>query len=157
IKISSEDWPSIGLPETILADRGELEGHGASAIVESLGIRVSNTSPYRADMKAIVERTFRSMNDLLIHKLPGAVRKPKERGERDPRLDAVLTIDEFRFLLIHSILLHNGRRIETYRLLPDMVADHVERRPAQLWGWGILNRSGHLRQIDPDIVRGNLL
>jgi putative transposase len=110
ITISPEEWPSIGFPESILADRGELEGHGASNIVNSLGIRVSNTSPYRADLKPIVERTFRSMNDLLVHSLPGAVLKPKERGERDPRLDAALTLHEFRILMIHSILLHNRHR-----------------------------------------------
>jgi hypothetical protein len=157
IEISADEWPSTGLPESILADRGELEGHGASNIVNSLGIRVSNTSPYRADLKAIVERTFRSMNDLFIHSLPGAVRKPKERGERDPRLDAVLTLREFRTLLIHSILLQNRHRVESYRLHPDMIADHVEPRPVHLWARGIVNRTGHLRQADPDIVRANLL
>jgi hypothetical protein len=157
ITISAEEWPSIGLPESILADRGELEGHGASNIVHSLGIRVANTAPYRADLKAIVERTFRSMNDLVVHSLPGAVRRPKERGERDPRLDAALTLEEFRNILVRSILLQNGRRIETYRLQPDMIADHVEPRPVDLWAWGIRNRSGHLRQVDPNIVRANLL
>lgn len=157
IKITPDEWPSIGLPESILADRGELEGHGASNIVHSLGIRVSNTSPYRADLKPIVERMFRSMNDLLVHSLPGAVRKPKERGERDPSLDAALTLHEFRVLLIHSILQYNRHRIETYRLQPDMIADHVEPRPVDLWAWGITNRSGHLRQVDPNILRMNLL
>lgn len=157
IAIAPEEWPSMGLPEAILADRGELEGHGASNIVNSLGIRVSNTSPYRADMKGIVERTFRSMNDLLVHSLPGAVRKPKERGERDPRLDAALTLREYRILLIRSILLHNQRRIETYRLQPEMIADRVQPRPTAVWDWGIVNRSGHLRQADSNILRGNLL
>jgi putative transposase len=157
IEIAPEEWPSMGLPEAILADRGEMEGHDASNIVNSLGIRVSNTSPYRADMKGIVERTFRSMNDLLVHSLPGAVRKPKERGERDPRLDAALTLKEYRILLIRSILLHNQRRIETYRLQPEMIADNVEPRATAVWGWGIVNRSGHLRQADSNIIRGNLL
>ncbi|HEY5915111.1 MAG TPA: transposase [Verrucomicrobiae bacterium] len=157
ITIASEEWPNFGLPEAVLADRGELEGYGATNLVNSLGIRVDNTSPYRADLKPIVERTFRSLNDLLIHKLPGAVRKPKERGERDPRLDAVLTIGELRTLVIHAILQHNGRWIEGYRLQKDMIADQVQPRPERLWDWGIRNRSGHLRSADPDIVRANLL
>lgn len=157
ITISAEEWPSCGLPEAILADRGELEGYAASNLVQSLGIRVANTSPYRADLKPIVERTFRSMNDLLIHQLPGAVRKPKERGERDPRLDAVLTLHEFRILMIHAVLQHNARRIEGYRLQKDMMTDGVQPRPVDLWAWGIQNRSGHLRKADPAIVRSNLL
>ncbi len=156
IKICAEEWPSVGLPEAILADRGELEGHSASNLVNSLGIRVATTSPYRADMKGIVERLFRTMNDLLVHSLPGAIRKPKERGERDPHLDAALTIHELRALLIHSIILYNTSRLESYRLQPEMIADGVEPRPAALWAWGVLNRSG-LRQVDPSIVRANLL
>jgi hypothetical protein len=38
-----------------------------------------------------------------------------------------------------------------------MIADHVEPRPTNLWAWGIINRNGNPRQIDPDIVRANLL
>jgi hypothetical protein len=72
-------------------------------------------------------------------------------------LDAALTLHEFRTLLVHSILLQNRHRIESYRLQPDMIADHVEPRPIDLWAWGIVNRSGHLRQVDPNIVRTNLL
>lgn len=157
IKISPEQWPSCGLPESILADRGELEGYGASNLVQSLGIRVANTPSFRADLKGIVERTFRSMNDLFIHDLPGAVRKPKERGERDPRLDAVLTLQEFRVLLIHAILQHNSRRLESYRLQKNMITDGIEPRPVALWTWGITNRSGHLRTADAAIIRANLL
>lgn len=157
IQISEDEWPSRGLAEAVLADRGELEGHDASSIANALGIRVLNTSPFRADLKGICERAFRCMNDLLNHSLPGAVRKPKERGERDPRLDAALTLHEFRVLLIRSVLLHNERRIESYRLQPDMIADGVEPRPNDLWAWGIVNRSGHLRSADPEVVRSNLL
>jgi len=157
ITISSEDWPCQGLPEAILADRGELKGHGASNIVASLGIKVCNTPPYRPDSKGLVEREFRTLNDLLNHSLPGAVRGPKERGERDPRLEAVLTLNEYRSLLIHSILFENKKRIDGYRPDPDMIADQVEPRPADIWEWGIVNRSGHLRAMDPQIVRSNLL
>ena len=157
ISISAEEWPSCDLSEAILADRGALRGHSASNLVQSLGIRVSNTSPYRADLKGIVERCIRSMNDLFIHFVPGAKRKPKERGERDPELDAALNLREFRILLIQAILQHNARRIEGYRLEKDMIADGVQPRPVDLWNWGIINRSGHLRTFDPAIVRSNLL
>jgi putative transposase len=157
ISIEPEDWPCDGLFEGILADRGPLRGHSASNLVQSLGIRIATTSPFRADCKGIGERTFRSMNDLLIHGLPGAVRKPKERGERDPRLEAGLTVQEFETLLVHAILYQNQRRIEGYRLQRDMIADGIEPRPVQLWAWGIRNRSGHLRAADPAVVRSNLL
>ena len=59
--------------------------------------------------------------------------------------------------MIHSILLHNRHRIESYPLGPTMIADCVEPRPTDFWAWGIINRSGHLRQADPNIVQANLL
>lgn len=157
ILIEHDEWPCYGLFEGLLADRGPLRGHSASNLVQSLGIRIATTSPFRADCKGIVERTFRSINDLLIHGLPGAVRKPKERGEKDPRLEAGLTVREFETLLVHAILYQNQRRIEGYRLQRDMIADGIEPRPLDIWAWGVKNRSGHLRAADPAIVRSNLL
>lgn len=157
ITICLEEWPCQGLPETVLADRGELKGHGASNIVASLGIKISNTPPYRPDMKGLVEREFRTLNDLLHTSLPGVVRGPKERGERDPRLEAALTLNEYRVLVIRAILFENRKRLEGFRLDPEMVADQVEPRPNSLWDWGVMNRSGHLRTMDPQIVRANLL
>jgi putative transposase len=157
ITITPDDWPSCDLCEGILADRGEFRGHAATNLVKSLGISIASTSPFRADLKGTVERTLRSMNDLLIHNLPGAVRKPRERGERDPRLAAMLTMHEFEFLLIHAILQHNRRRIEGFRLQKDMIAGAVEPRPTAMWEWGIRNRSGHLRAGDPAVIRANLL
>jgi hypothetical protein len=74
-------------------------------------------------MKAIVERLFRTMNELLVHSLPGAIRKQTERGDKNPRLDAALTLQELRALLIHSIVLYNTGRLESYRLQPDMISD----------------------------------
>lgn len=67
IEISDKDWPSHHLPEMILADRGELEGYKADNLVNSLNVRVSNTPPYRADWKGIIERNFRLSNDKAIH------------------------------------------------------------------------------------------
>lgn len=157
IDIAREEWPNCGLPEEILADRGELKGHAASNLVQSLNIRISNTAPFRADFKPIVERTIRSIHDVLTHQLPGAILKPKERGERDYRMGAALTLKELRILMIRAILEENGRRIEGYRLQKDMIADGVQPRPIDLWIWGVQNRTGHLRSIDPAILRANLL
>jgi hypothetical protein len=47
IEISGQEWPCHYLPETILADRGELEGVNTDNLVDSLNIAVANTPPYR--------------------------------------------------------------------------------------------------------------
>ncbi|HEY9694167.1 MAG TPA: Mu transposase C-terminal domain-containing protein [Oculatellaceae cyanobacterium] len=158
IEIDAEDWPCHHLPEAILADRGELEGYNADNLVNALNIQVSNTPPYRADWKGIVERNFRLINDKVIHWMPGAVTHIRERGEKDYRLDAVLDLHQFRKLMILCILDHNkNHRMNWYRKDEFMIQGHVEPYPVDLWHWGIQNRGGHLRHIPPDTVRLNLL
>ncbi|MGV0107582.1 Mu transposase C-terminal domain-containing protein [Nostoc sp. DSM 114160] len=158
IEIDEADWPTHHLPEAILADRGELEGYNADNLVNALNIRVSNTPPYRADWKGIVERNFRLSNDKMIHWMPGAVNRVRERGDQDYRLDAILDLKQFRKLIILCILDHNQHhRMDWYRMDEFMIQQYVEPYPIELWNWGVQNRGGHLRQIVPEIVRLNLL
>lgn len=158
ITIQEDEWPCRHLPEAIFADRGEFEGYNADTLVNALGIRVHNTPPYRADEKGIVERSFGIANEKTIHFMPGAVIKARERGERDYRLDAVLTLDEFRALMIKHILDHNANHyLSGYRKDEFMIADHVGRYPLDLWNWGVRNRSGHLNPKPRDVVRLSLL
>jgi len=159
IKISEAQWPCRHLPESILADRGpEFIGRNSNNLVEYLDIRVSNTPPYRADWKGIVEQTFRLINNLTINWSPGHVEKqPRERGVRDHRLDAKLTLEQFEKKMIYTILRYNVRHMADYPLDAFMIRDEVGRRPVDLWKWGILNRSGHLRErTDREVVLGLL-
>jgi putative transposase len=158
ISIAANEWPSHHLPEAILADRGELEGYNADNLVNALGIRVHNTPPYRGDLKGIVERHFRTSNDELIGDLPGRIRQFRGRGDPDYRLEACLTLSEFTKLFIYHVLDYNAyHRLTGYPLDAQMIADHVEPYPLDLWHWGLQNRVGHLRTVAPDIVRLNLL
>lgn len=158
IEITEADWSSHRLPEMLLADRGELEGYNADNLVNALNVRISNTPPYRADWKAIVERNFRLSNDKCIHWAPGAVYKPHERGDADYRLDAVLDLHQFRKLMVLCFLDHNkDHRMGWYRMDEFMIQEHVEPYPIDLWNWGIDNRGGHLRRVERDTLRLNLL
>jgi len=157
VTIEKWEWPACHFPEGLLADRGELEGYNADHLVNAFGVRIHNTAPGRADLKGVVERCIGATNQKVIKWVPGAVRK-RERGDRDYRLDAVLDLHDLRKLIIVSILHHNkSTRLEKYRLDPDMIADHVEPVPLDLWSWGIKNRSGHLRKFSDDRLRLNLL
>lgn len=158
ITILPEQWPCHYLPERILADRGELEGYNADHVVNALGITVANTPPYRADWKGVVERYFRLTNDRVVKWLPGAVYPKQERGDRDYRLDACLTLDEFRQILIWAILEHNNEyRMDWYPMSEVMVRDKVEPYPVELWEWGIQNRAGALRTLPDNVIRQSLL
>lgn len=159
IDINENQWPSHYLCEKILADRAELLSGSSDVLVDSLNITIANTASYRADWKAIVERQFRCLNDIVIHWLPGAVRaRIQERGSRDVRLDAKLTLREFTEILIHLILHHNcNHLISWYSYDEFMIEERVTRIPIELWSWGMKNRGGHLRERSADDIKLSLM
>ncbi|MGA3715999.1 transposase, partial [Escherichia coli] len=97
IEISSSDWPCVGLPDVLLADRGELMSHQVEALVSSFNVRVESAPPRRGDAKGIVESTFRTLQAEFKSFAPGIVEgsRSKSHGETDYRLDASLSVFEF--------------------------------------------------------------
>ncbi|MCO7034779.1 DDE-type integrase/transposase/recombinase, partial [Vibrio paracholerae] len=73
IEIEAQDWPAIGLPDAILADRGELLGSQIESLEKSFSVRVENTPPYRGDAKGIVERNFKTIQADFTPFAPGVV------------------------------------------------------------------------------------
>jgi putative transposase len=127
-------------------------------IIQFLNIKISNTPPFRPDWKAIVERYFRLVNDESVKFVEGFVPRPRKRGDRDPRLFPILTMDELRCILIYQFIYHNCYhqvRLPSHDSL--LIEDKVEPYAADLWKWGIRVRTGSLREIDPLIARIGLL
>ena len=113
IEIEKHEWPVEHLPESILADRGELEGSKVDPLINNFGIRILNTPSYRADLKGIIEQHFRVTNSRTKAFLPGAVKPIKERGDRDYRLEAQLDIYQFTQVIIKCVLYHNNHHYLT--------------------------------------------
>lgn len=158
IEILGEEWPCHHAPTRLLADRGPVEGKNADQLLH-LGIAIENTPPYRPDLKGQVERKFRQFKDEIFSdpKLPG-VTQPRERGGRDFVYEARLTLFELTKVIIYFILWHNKHwRMKEYPLNRAMTSDGVQPYPIQVWNWGIRNRSGQLRILDPRIARYRLL
>lgn len=158
IEIDEGQWPSKHLPEIIIADRGEFEGYSVENLINNLNIKIENTSPYRGDLKGIVERSFRTTNEKIKHKTPGSIQKEfRKRGDRDYRLDATLTLVEFTRIYINIVLHHNNKIIEKYPMDKEMIADEIVATPLNLWKWGIENRKGRLKIVDRELFRLNIL
>jgi len=159
IEITEDEWPCKGMPNAILADRGEFEGYNANSLVNAFGTIVHNTGVRRADWKAYVERSFGIADQRVVRYTPGYVPpRGRSRGDPDYALHAVLTPDEFRKLYLCYILDYNiNNRLKKYRKNQFMVADHVPRYPLDIWNWGIRSRGGLLTNPAQDIVRLNLL
>ncbi len=158
IEIQEEQWPCKHLPEIIIADRGEFEGYSVENLINNLNVKIENTPPYRGDLKGIVERSFRTTNEKIKHKTPGTIQKEfRKRGDRDYRLDATLTLEEFTKVYINIVLHHNSKTIDKYPLEKEMIADEITPNPINLWNWGIKNRKGRLKTVDREILRLNIL
>lgn len=158
IEIAEEQWPCKHLPEIIIADRGEFEGYSVENLINNLNVKIENTSPYRGDLKGIVERSFRTTNEKIKHKTPGAIQKEfRKRGDRDYRLDATLTLEEFTRVYINIVLHHNNKVIDKYPMEKEMIEDEIVPTPLSLWSWGIKNRKGRLKTVDREVLRLNIL
>lgn len=158
IDIKEEQWPCKHLPEIIIADRGEFEGYSVENLINNLDVKIENTSPYRGDLKGIVERSFRTTNEKIKHTTPGAIQKEfRKRGDRDYRLDATLTLEEFTKIYINIVLHYNSKIVDKYVMDKEMIEDEIIPTPLQLWKWGIENRKGRLKTVDRDVLRLNIL
>jgi len=158
ITIVPEEWPCQHLCKFLVTDRGSeyLSDHTAH-LKNALDITLIHTPAYRPDWKPIVERKFRTINDLVIHWEPGAVRKARDRGDPDYRLDAIYTLHELRKIIIYLILFYNNFNwLEEYPMSRAMIEDHTELIPNSLWDWGVAE-CGRPRRESTDIIRLNLL
>lgn len=158
IFIDKEDWTCDSLPETLLADGGELAGKAVETLATNLNVRIETTSPYRGDLKGIVERYFKTISEKVKPFLPGYVIKDadKRRGY-EYRLDAKLDIYQFTKIIVAGILNHNRSYLNYYKRDGEMIENNVQAVPTNLWKWGVKNRSGIPRYFAEDRVKLNLL
>jgi hypothetical protein len=156
--LSHEHWPASGLPNSMLADRGELLGKQSDQIVRNLGIRMANAPAYCPTSKAIVERHFGLRNNEVIKWLPGAVPESNadKAGKENYRKKAALTKEEFTEALVRAILAYNICLRPDYQRTEAMIRDNVELRPYKIWEWGLKN-ANCLRNMDARQVRLGLL
>jgi len=158
VEINPEDWPVKNLPKCFLGDNGEMRGITPENAIRSFNIEIETTGSYRADMKGIVERHFRTVHDRVKPVAPGFVLPDyQERGGRDYRQDAVLTLDEFTKIIIHSILEHNDKIIKEYPFDAELAGADIIYTPKELWKWGVEHRAGALRTVSLEQLKASLL
>lgn len=137
IEITQEQWPSVGMPTEIITDKGrEFFGPRMSELCRRYGLEVLTLPPFRPDCKGTVEKSI----DLLQQRYKPLLRgkgviedDAQERWATDYRTQAILDLDDFARIVIHSILyLNSGRLIEG-------------KTPAESW----LEISPRLMAVDP--------
>lgn len=118
-----------GVPTKLIVDNGSDYRHaGFLRFCSRLNILVEPCPPRTPNAKAIVERFFKTLNQGLMHKLPGTTfSNPSDRGEYDSQKYARLTIDEVRKHVenwiheVYHVTFHRG----------------IGRAPIDVWNEGV--------------------
>lgn len=115
IEITPEQWPSVGIPTEIITDQGrEFLGPRMGELCKRYGLEVLTLPPFRPDFKGTVEKSI----DLLQQRYKPMLRgkgviedDAQERWATDYRTQAVLDLDDFARIVIHSVLYLNSGRL----------------------------------------------
>lgn len=91
------EWLAFGLPELLVVDRGKefKSKHLIDACLQ-LSINLEHTPARSPWYKGSIERHFRTLNEGLVHQLPGTTfSNVMKKGDYDPEKHAVMNLDEF--------------------------------------------------------------
>lgn len=146
VALQKDEWPAYGLPMEIVADNAELERWKIETFGERYGVLITNTSPYRADQKGTVESLLGVLQDNLRGITPGVPEKKssKKSGYREMRTKAVLTLSDYRKLVIMAALQANRRPKE---IVPPGLGQPPPSTPLNIWRKA--EQLGKVRLVDP--------
>lgn len=99
---TEHDWLAYGVPGTLVVDNGkEFIGQDLSDACEILGIVLQQCPVMTPDLKAGMERHFRTLNSGVFHTLPGTTfSNIFQRGEYDSAKYACISLDELERALV---------------------------------------------------------
>lgn len=94
-------WPAQGIPDLIAIDNGmDLHASGLQKACEEMGVQMLFCGARTPEHKGSIERFFRTMNQGLIHRLPGTTfSNVGERGDYPAEKLAAITLTD----LVHLI------------------------------------------------------
>lgn len=136
-------WNCHHFPVAIHVDGGEFKGEQKENLTSSLGLGFIQDPPYRPDLKGVIEGAIGILKAKLKSQIAGSEKKKRRiPGERNYKLDACFTLDQFIEALVGAILFYNKHhKLSESRFFDgQMIADGVRPYPDQLWEWGLKNR-----------------
>ncbi|HCL8183363.1 TPA: transposase, partial [Escherichia coli] len=159
IEIEESEWPCHHIPQRLLCDRGEFICNKPEELAVPLIGHLSIAPPYRAELKGIVEHRFQILNEKLVHELMGTTKgRHYIRGDRDPRLDATLTLSEVTKLLIDQVLEHNSSIFDGLAgQTPLLVESGLPPTPLNYWNTHLKRHRHALNKADEADIRARLL
>lgn len=162
IDISPEDWPSYGLPNMIVTDRGrDFISNRTKEMCLAFGMEVMSLPPYRPDLKGYVESLYDCIQKRYKPLLYGCgviEKNTSGRNAPDYRLDARLDIEEFTAVIIQCVLYCNtGRTIDAFTRTPEMIQNELTPIPANIWDWLVKHKQDSRMPVNAEDVYLRLL
>lgn len=159
--IEPAQWPNCGLPGVLLTDMGSDYTSDTFAQTAELGVQVISLPPARPDLKSRVEKFFDVLQQLYKNHLKwkGVVEPNyQERGARDYRLDACLTMRKFERVILHAIVYYNCHRIvENFPYTQDMLDAEVKPYASSIFAWGLTQPGANFIDVTPEQLVMTLL
>lgn len=154
------NWVAQDLPAHVCSDNAELEGRQIELCARRYTVNQINTAPFCPHQKGNVESAIGQVQKEVAFMLSRYScntdrRDLKKEGARDNRLNGVLTLNEYRALVVRAIEIINSRYTKNR---PPFFPSRGKRSPADIWNWAAAtNRSEHLKTTDLLSVRISLL
>lgn len=153
ICLEAGKWDCSGvLPGILVTDMGSEYKSETFEQIAELGVTIINLPAYRPELKGAVEKFFDVVQGLFKPYLKGkGVIEPdyQERGVRDYRKDACLTMRDFETIILRCIIHYNSQRILTaFPYTEQMIAKGVKPYASEIWNWGRTQAGATLIQTD---------
>lgn len=153
IFLEANKWDCSGvLPGILVTDMGSEYKSETFEQIAELGVTIVNLPAYRPELKGAVEKFFDVVQSLFKPYLKGkGVIEPdyQERGVRDYRKDACLTMRDFEMVVLRCIIHYNSQRILTaFPYTEQMIAKGVKPYASEIWNWGRTQAGATLIQTD---------
>ena len=161
IIIDRDDWNCKQLPGVMVTDRGMEYCSENFEQLSELGATIINLPSYRPELKGIIEKFF----DLIqcyfkpYLKRRGVIEPDYlQRGAHDYRLDACLTLEDFKKVLLRCIVHYNShRKIGTLNYTQDMIDCGVKPVPCELWNYCKAQPGANLITVNQETLRMTML
>jgi len=152
ISITSDMWPSHQMPARFITDKGSEYCSDTFSQLAELGVILTNLPAYRPDLKGPIEKFFDTIQGYFKSylKRKGVIEPDyQQRGARDYRLDACLTMYEFEQIILYCIVYYNSKRIlENFQYDKTMLETEIRPYSNEIWKWGLKLEGCNLIEVD---------
>ena len=161
ILISNEEWNCDQLPGVLMTDRGMEYCSENFEQLSELGVTIVNLPSYRPELKGIVEKFFDIVQNYYKPYLKGkGVIEPdyQQRGAHDYRLDACMTLEDFKKIMLRCIVHYNSKRkLASVSYTSEMLDNKVKPYPNSIFTYGKTLPGANLISVGSEKLRMTLM